>query len=189
MAEVHRDNLRRIGPRTDVSQSVEHQGQCRHVEVTGAVVEVISEGLFDEDHVVRRVAQGLEVVDQARVGRVEQASARGAGDVVEHGLGCHLIRRAALMARRDHGRAVGASRRRQSKDISRRHFVQLDGGARTDPVAAGAHDRGWPPHVEGVGRGIPVQPQQQCRIEMVGMRVCHKDVVHVAQGASGAGDG
>ncbi len=110
MTEVHRDDLRRIGARTDVGESVEHHGQCRHVEVTGAVVEVISEGLLDEDDVVRRIAHCLDVVDQPRVGRVEQPSARGAGDVVEHSLGCHLIRRAALMARRDHGRAVGASR-------------------------------------------------------------------------------
>ena len=45
--------------------------------MTGAVRDVITEGLLDEDDVVRRIAHWLDIVEEGGVCRVEQPAAGG----------------------------------------------------------------------------------------------------------------
>ena len=189
MSEVHGDNLGGVHARAHGCEVVEHDRKRGKVEVARAMVEVISEGFLQQDDVVRRARACSEITDRARVRGVEQAAAIGSGEVVEHGLIGHGVRCVSTVCGGHSAHGVVPARSRQSPGVTGSNFVELDGSARSDPISAAAQDGRRTPQVQHGGSGIPIEPQQQRRVEMIRMRMRDEDVAHISQRHSCPGSG
>ena len=186
MAQVRSGHDGRGDDRSALAQRPECPGQCVEVEVPGAVIGLVPEGLVDEDDVERPVEQpeggGAQ---RAGVGGVEQAVAIGSGDGVQQGLLGHDVAVAVPVLRGQGADHVGAGDRLELDRLARVEDVQLHHRVRSDPVPAQVHGQGRPPHVQRRPWRGPSTGQQEGGVEVIGVAVRDEHVLDVLQRDAG----